>query len=239
MASHVPSTLAHCPHCVFPPAATHGCTNQSKDAEQFSYSLEILQQPRAARSFGQSDYDRRFIDPPPIIKMTKQSPDSTEQDYTFIMTAKLCNEDGTEYTLESKDEGRMSPKNQSMLGQNACNSLFAEDQNGQGWFFWFSELSVREPGKYRLEFTVFKITILPKVQSGRSPEVAVTTSDVFQVYSAKDFKGYEGCTPLTIWLKGKGAIFTRAGGKRHRSDADSDDSTPSSKRKSIKDLDLW
>lgn len=209
---------------------------QSKDFEQSSYSLQILQQPRAARACGPATRDRRVIDPPIILKLVEKDPDLTTRDiglgggYFFTVTCKLCRANGEEYkTLASEFEIPMRPENRPMLGENVCNGFIIDDEGDQnGCYFWFSDLSIRPIGDFRIEFTAVKIRAMNK--RGRHPEVGTTLSNVFRVHSTKDFKGYEECTVLTTWLRSKGAIFARAQGKKNQGDEVGDHGTPSSNR---------
>lgn len=189
---------------------------QSKDFGQSIYSLQILQQPRAARACRQSDRDRRLIDPPIIIKLTEQHPGLTTRDVSldgddiFIVTCKLLRTNGDEYkTLASKSKSPMRRENRPMLGQDVCTGLFIGDSKGSNeYYFWFPDLSFRLPGQYRLKFTGVKI--------------------IFRVKSVKYFEGYERCSELTKWLKSKGAVFPRSEGKRKRGNDDGNHDTPSS-----------
>ncbi|KAI7761740.1 hypothetical protein LZL87_014111 [Fusarium oxysporum] len=226
MASHVQSRIA-----------------SHDGVEQSSYSLQILQQPRSARACGHGESDRRYIDPPFIIKLMTKDPNrvtrgvNPEPDVSFFMTCRLCDQGGTEYEPVERYDGQRTSGYQRLLGQCVCTDFWGHDQKGQkGWFFWFSELSVRWPGKYRLKVTVVKIK-LPESKTGRIPEVGKAMSDIFEVFSAKDFEGYAECTKLTRILKIQGGIFSRAIVTKCRGDEyGNEDGTMQSNRTPVTDL---
>lgn len=77
-----------------------------------------------------------------------------------------------------------------------------------GCFFVFSDLSCRQVGRYRLRFQIMKIG--PEILNlgGRTSVVRIVESDVFEVFSAKDFPGMRASTALTKDLKRQGAAVS-------------------------------
>lgn len=73
-----------------------------------------------------------------------------------------------------------------------------------GCFFIFHDLSCRHVGLYRLRFALMTIRNAFSVGSTFSV-MARAESDVFEVYSAKDFPGMQASTSLTRELKRQGA----------------------------------
>lgn len=66
----------------------------------------------------------------------------------------------------------------------------------------FPDLSVRTPGKFRLKFRVMFASA--HVPGARLPVVASVTSDIFEVYNAKEFPGMQASTPLVMELRNQG-----------------------------------
>lgn len=77
-----------------------------------------------------------------------------------------------------------------------------------GCFFVFPDLSCRQNGLYRLRFTLMKVNVEMTPTGGRSSIVGAVESDVFEVFSAKDFPGMRASTALTKELKRQGAAVS-------------------------------
>lgn len=88
----------------------------------------------------------------------------------------------------------------SIIGSDANNS-----NQPPSCFFIFPDLSCRTPGPYRLHFTLMRLGSEITLLGGRTEVVSSVTSDVFQVFSAKDFPGMRASTGLTRGLKRLGA----------------------------------
>ena len=79
-----------------------------------------------------------------------------------------------------------------MIGSLAVNAFKLNDDQGKlGLWFVLQDLSVRTEGNFRLKCS------LVDVGSVKSPVLATTDSDTFQVYSAKKFPGVIESTPLS------------------------------------------
>ena len=97
-----------------------------------------------------------------------------------------------------------------------------------GCFFIFPDLSCRQHGLYKLRFTLMSLGVEITHTGGRASVVGTVESEVFEVYSAKDFPGMRASTILTRELKRQGAgVSVKKGnegkvGKKGRKRAGSD-----------------
>ena len=81
-------------------------------------------------------------------------------------------------------------------------------------FFIFPDLSCRQNGLYRLRFTLMKVAIGPNLVEGTPGSLCGDIeSEVFEVFSAKDFPGMRASTLLTRELKRQGAGVSVKKGK--------------------------
>ncbi|KAL2752825.1 hypothetical protein ACRALDRAFT_1065854 [Sodiomyces alcalophilus JCM 7366] len=100
------------------------------------------------------------------------------------------------------------------MGSLAASAFVGEDENGEeGCFFCFSDLSCRTSGEYRLRFSVVVLDPLRGKVGKNSSIRASVMSDVFTVYSAKDFPGMLASTPLTRRLRDQGCLISIKKGK--------------------------
>jgi hypothetical protein len=120
------------------------------------------------------------------------------------------------------------------MGTIVASPYQAKDENGvAGTFFVFPDLSCRSPGKYRLRFKLLRVDPLTMVPGGVSPSVATVVSDVFSVYTAKDFPGMRASSALLKALrrqglnvgvkKGSDARKGKGKAKKEESSSDEDD----------------
>lgn len=77
-----------------------------------------------------------------------------------------------------------------------------------GCFFIFPDLSCRQVGRYRLRFQIMRIVPELLVVGGSTNVVRSVDSDIFEVFSAKDFPGMRASTALTKDLKRQGAAVS-------------------------------
>ena len=103
-----------------------------------------------------------------------------------------------------------------------------DDDNNEGCFFCFPDLSCRTPGTFRLKFSLVVLNPLRMRPGAAAPIVATAMSEVFTVYNAKDFPGMSASTPLTKRLKDQGCLISIKKGNEktsasHGRDEDSDD----------------
>ena len=88
-----------------------------------------------------------------------------------------------------------------------------DEHNEEGFFFAFPDLSCRSQGKYRLRFSFMRIDPVSSSDGAISQVLAHVMSDVFTVYSAKDFPGMKPSTPLTLTLKQQGVAIQAKQGR--------------------------
>ncbi|KLT46245.1 hypothetical protein CC85DRAFT_281897 [Cutaneotrichosporon oleaginosum] len=180
------------------------------EARRQAYSqlaLVICQQPQRARlcSFKEENetIDRRPVDPPPVLELISrdgQYPDLLDSTQFFIR-ASLVSKDPVSY-----DEGK--PCYQPQVTQSGAEATAGDviqtperlrHMDGTpGALCIFAKLSVRLPGPFRLKFTLYETS------PDGSSEICDTVSDIFEVYSPKQFKGMHESTPLTRHLATQG-----------------------------------
>jgi Velvet factor len=173
------------------------------------YILRVRQQPIAARACGFGERDRRVIDPPPIIQLEVRDPktghvDLDELRYSLnVVHCTLWNADGTtEETALIQPDRRTTRR---LMGQLVASPSVAKDEHDiEGCFFCFPDLSCRTHGKYRLRFILMRIDPTNLHVGGNAPILTEVLSDVFQVYTAKDFPGMRPSSALTRALKLQG-----------------------------------
>lgn len=171
--------------------------------------LSIRQQPRAARACGFGERDRRVIDPPPIVQLTVTNVDTGVQDteelrYCYnVVHCTLWNAEGThEETALMQPERRSTRR---LMGQLVASPSIAKDENdAEGCFFIFPDLSCRTNGRYRLRFVLMRVDPLNLNVGGFSPILTDVYTDVFTVYTAKEFPGMQSSSALTRALKLQG-----------------------------------
>lgn len=176
---------------------------------QLNYELRVRQQPIAARACGFGERDRRVIDPPPIIQLLVTDPktgaaDTEELRYSLnVVHCTLWNSDGTnEETALIQPDRRTTRR---LMGQLVASPSVAKDEHDvEGCFFCFPDLSCRTHGRYRLRFVLMRIDPMNLHVGGFSPILTEVLSDVFTVYTAKDFPGMRPSSALTRALKLQG-----------------------------------
>ncbi|KAF3273058.1 hypothetical protein TWF173_008413 [Orbilia oligospora] len=180
--------------------------------------LIVRQQPVAARACGFGERDRRVIDPPPIVQLVASDPSnpSSESDvrYPFnVVHCTLWNVAGTadETALEQQDK-RLTRR---LMGTLVASPFIGQDENTEdGTFFCFPDLSCRTHGKFRLKFVLMCIDPMGQ-QASFTPVTTEVMSDVFTVYTAKEFPGMRPSTGLTKALKQQGcAISVKKGNEK-------------------------
>lgn len=202
------------------------------DAE---YKLRIRQQPVAARSCGFGERDRRVIDPPPIVQLLVEGAHLSEEEKKerlrychYVMSCSIYDESGTRDAAFMPEEYRQQRR---LMGSLAGAPFVGKDEFGEeGCFFCFPDLSCRTPGAFRLKFSLVKIDPVRAREIRHFPVLVEVKSDVFNVYSAKDFPGMQASTELTKRLKEQGCIISIKKGAnekgksaRHYEDSSGDD----------------
>ncbi|KAI1085835.1 velvet factor-domain-containing protein [Whalleya microplaca] len=177
-----------------------------------TYRIRVRQQPVAARSCGFGERDRRVIDPPPIVQVSivdpNASPDEVRARLKFqyaVMHCTIWNETGDQDCSAMPDDYRQQRR---LMGTLVASPFVGMDENNEeGCFFCFPDLSCRTPGTFRLRFCL--VVLDPLSQPGsRTPVCAIAMSEVFTVYNAKDFPGMRASTTLTKRLKEQGCLIS-------------------------------
>lgn len=192
------------------PGRAFTSTPQVSQPPPFKYTLLIRQQPAAARACGFGERDRRVIDPPPILelKVTDRETGKPAQDHNGMLAlhCTLLSPDSEENQTEVPPAHPDMPATRRLMGTLITSQYQAKDEHGVGGnFFVFPDLSCRSPGKYRLRFKLLRIdpqTIM--LPGAKQPAVALAMSDVFSVFTAKDFPGMRASSALLKSLRRQG-----------------------------------
>ncbi|KAI0146028.1 velvet factor-domain-containing protein [Hypoxylon sp. NC0597] len=197
-------------------------------ATSSTYRLKVRQQPVAARSCGFGERDRRVIDPPPIVQVFIDDPKASQEEiraqlkFRFsVMHCTIWNETGDQDCSGMPDDYRQQRR---LMGTIVSSPFVGFDENNEeGCFFCFPDLSCRTPGSFRLRFSL--VVLDPNsVPGSRTPVCATAMSEVFTVYNAKDFPGMRASTALTKRLKEQGCLISiKKGNERSHARDDSDD----------------
>ena len=120
-----------------------------------------------------------------------------------VVHCTLWNADGTNEETALVQPDRRTTRR--LMGQLVASPSVAKDEHDvEGCFFCFPDLSCRTHGKYRLRFVLMRIDPTDLVVGGFSPILTEVLSDVFTVYTAKDFPGMRPSSALTRALKLQG-----------------------------------
>ncbi|MCJ1475274.1 hypothetical protein MMC13_003936 [Lambiella insularis] len=202
------------------PLAPHLTTTPSR------YRLTIRQQPIAARACGQGERDRRTIDPPPILQLTLTDFDADSPDDQAKLHWPMNIVHCALHSIPRRpsaaghdvstivDPNNTDRQSRRLMGTLVANPFIGTDPETPstakktsrlGCFFIFHDLSCRQNGLYRLHFTLMSINVNSLTTGRTMPTVASVDSDVFEVFSAKDFPGMRASSVLTRGLKMQGA----------------------------------
>lgn len=197
-----------------------GGLDYQADDSTSRYDLTIRQQPMAARACGMGQRDRRVIDPPPIVQLSLRDFDPrSAADVDALrnphnsLHCSLVDRFGSDITQtrDSHDPRRMS---RGLTGSIMVSPFVGVDPAAPaskieharlGCFFIFPDLSCRQAGHYRLRFQLVQQRLEGLVPSGDSPILGVIESEIFEVFTAKDFPGMTPSTDLMMNLKSQGA----------------------------------
>ena len=180
-----------------------------------------------------------MIDPPPIVQLSlkkfdpRSSSDVAELRWPFnIVHCALLSVSTTSsgYTSSSDVTAVEDPNQANRLSRRLMGTLVASpfvgvdpdapsssDENARlGCFFIFPDLSCRQNGRYRLRFTLMKVSMPNMGEGGQGSIAGTIESNVFEVFSAKDFPGMRASTALTKELKRQGATVSVKKGKSQR-----------------------
>ncbi|WPH02739.1 Hypothetical protein R9X50_00560700 [Acrodontium crateriforme] len=233
---HAPNTLDSADHMRYSPAMTAVSSTTSHlrepsyepymaTAKPLNYTLSIRQQPVAARACGFGERDRRAIDPPPTVelKITDQSTGAPEQDpnVLFALHCTLQSPDGQNDETELSSPNPHVPSTRRLMGNLVASIWEGKDEHGiPGKFFVFPDMSCRSQGQYRLKFQLLRIDPTNMRPGQKSPAVASIVTDVFDVFTAKDFPGMRPSTALLKALKNSGlTVGVKKGSEARRRNA--------------------
>jgi hypothetical protein len=186
--------------------------NRAEALKDIQFRLRLRQQPKAARSCGFGERDRRVIDPPPIVELVIESPTLTEEEIrtyrcyeSYVTTCSIWDESGKRDASYMPEEYRHQRR---LMGSLVSTPFVGKDEHGkEGCFFTFSDLSCRTPGSFRLQFSVMMIDPIRAGAIRHFPTLTQIQSDIFTVYNAKDFPGMVASTQLAHSLKAQGCIL--------------------------------
>ncbi|KAI9166820.1 RYP2-like protein [Paramyrothecium foliicola] len=186
--------------------------SRTEALKDIKFRLRLRQQPKAARSCGFGERDRRVIDPPPIVELMIESPTLSEEEIrtyrcyeSYIMSCSIWDESGQRDASYMPEEYRHQRR---LMGSLVGTPFVGKDEHGkEGCFFTFSDLSCRTPGSFRLKFSVIMIDPIRAGMIRHFPILTEVQSDVFTVYNAKDFPGMVASTQLAHSLKAQGCIL--------------------------------
>lgn len=189
------------------PIPTSCATTTSK------YSIHVRQQPYAARSCGFGERDRRVIDPPPIVQLTIDDPDQSQDEVSrkirhpfSVVHCSIWDESGGKDMSSMPEDFRQQRR---LMGTLVASPFVGLDENGEeGCFFCFPDLSCRTPGSFSLKFALVVLDPTQMRPGMKSQIVATAMSEIFQVFNAKDFPGMKASTPLTKRLKEQGCLIS-------------------------------
>lgn len=170
-----------------------------------------------------------MIDPPPILQMTIEDSNASQKEistlirYPFaVIHCTIWSEDGTEDCSAMPEEFRSTRR---LMGTTVSSPFVGQDENNEeGCFFCFPDLSCRTPGTFRLKFALVVLDPVGVSNGTRTPLAATVMSEPFKVYNAKDFPGMQASTPLTKKLKEQGCLISIKKGNEKNSSVHARDS---------------
>lgn len=139
-----------------------------------------------------------------VTNKTTGTTDVDELHYPLnVVHCSLWNAEGTHEETAVSQPDRVSTRR--LMGQLVASPTVARDEfDNEGCFFCFHDLSCRTYGKYRLRFVLMRIDLGNLSVGGFNPILTDILSDVFTVYTAKDFPGMQPSSALTRSLKLQG-----------------------------------
>ncbi|KAL8662905.1 MAG: hypothetical protein Q9202_004327 [Teloschistes flavicans] len=178
--------------------------------------------------------DRRVIDPPPVVQLSLADfdpasyadVDALRQPFNAVHCA-LIDSSGSDVTAlrEPHDPQKTSRR---LMGGLVASPFVGIDPNVPsshvenarlGCFFIFPDLSCRQTGLYRLRFTLMQLNHAI-TQPGNAANLTISSidSNMFEVFSAKDFPGMKASTDLIKELKRQGAAVSVKKGNEGKAD---------------------
>ncbi|KAK9383920.1 velvet factor-domain-containing protein [Kockiozyma suomiensis] len=161
------------------------------------YRLDLRQQPVRCRATGSSDRalaDRKAVDPPPIVQLVVRDGDPARewlQSPFFFMCANLCD--------PVRDQPVPRPPSETLAGTLVSSLHRVRDEDDrEGGYFVFGDISVKLEGRFRLQFSLFEML------DSQVEFITSIMTDVFTVYSAKQFPGVLESTALSRQFSDQG-----------------------------------
>lgn len=150
-----------------------------------------------------------MIDPPPILELKITDRNGLpDQDLTghLALNVTLLSPDGKDDETEMLPNNSDVPATKRLMGTTVASPYQAKDDHGvAGTFFVFPDLSCRSPGRYRIRFKLLRVDPLNCLPGTPfAGNVASAISDVFSVYTAKDFPGMRASSSLLKALRRQG-----------------------------------
>ena len=187
--------------------------DKAQAVQSMKFRLAMRQQPKAARACGSGERDRRNIDPPPIVQLHIEAPGLAKHEIDrylryegYVVNCGIYDETGAHDASHMPSEYRYQRR---LTGSLVGTPFYGKDEGGQeGCFFPFSDLSVRTLGKYRLKFNLIMLDTTRPGQHIHFPILAEVFSDVFDVYTAKEFPGINESSKLVRRLREQGCIIS-------------------------------
>jgi hypothetical protein len=165
--------------------------------------LMVRQQPREALVLtAGKDKNRKPVDPPPIIQLHVNHDADPQKNFLqspyLFMTCTLYDQSGDNPVVDKSgnvDDSGNSMKKESVLAGCLVSSLhrLKDNENTEGAFFVFGDLSIRVQGRFRIRFTLFDL----RKNENEVASLGYITSEPFSVVAQKDFRGLEESTPLS------------------------------------------
>lgn len=185
-------------------------TPLSSPVQNVKYTLNMRQQPIAARACGFGERDRRVVDPPPIVDVTLVDKDTgiNEEEAPHVYTTLHCtvvHADTLADASQIEQNRHDMAMTQRLMGTCVASPFAGKDELGnKGTFFVFPDLSCRSPGRYRFLFRLIVVDPLHLMVGGSSKIQTQIYSDPFEVYSAKEFPGMRASSALLKSLRKQG-----------------------------------
>lgn len=123
----------------------------------------------------------------------------------LALNCTLLSPDGKEDETEVPPAHPDMASTRRLMGTLVAAPYQAKDEHGvAGTFFVFPDLSCRSPGKYRLKFRLLRVDPTNMTPGARHPSVSAINTDVFSVFTAKDFPGMRASSALLKALRRQG-----------------------------------
>ncbi|KAI8800650.1 velvet factor-domain-containing protein [Cladochytrium replicatum] len=228
-------------------------SNDWNDAEnaRSRFVMRIIQQPRQSRMCGSGDMDRRMVDPTPVIEVMVKDvktgeetvPDESDpRVHMLSVTAVLLDEN--KQPIPSTNE---PPYRNLLVGNCIASPMFlhaneivdeeglpppdtaTSDPNLKRCLFVFADLSIRNAGRYTIQFALTSINqslgFTPGYAGAVGRILMTEFSELILVYRPKDFPGVYKTSPLSRALRQHGFRIPISPGFR-RSDIPTTYTTP-------------